>query len=329
MKKVAIFNDTSDDRGHYGCKVVMANLHSHLRQHRMETSFSLPMQLDWRSERHNLPSRGSIDAIIVNGEGSMHSSAVRTRARALAELGSFASEFYGVPAFVVNATFHNNDADFYQKLSKFSGIYVRDTASKREAEKFGVVCEVVPDLSMSRPLSTTSQRKGVGVTDSVIESDDIALRKFARSSAFDFRLMVEPKKVSLARGRILRPKYLQRKWNSWRDGRFPRFATTSDFMDWIASKELIVTGRYHTVSLCLLTRTPFIYLESNTPKITWLVQDAGIDQARKIEKLSEQLKETDIKRLDYTAAESNNLDNFLTHSSVSASAMFEEIARRI
>ena len=55
------------------------------------------------------------------------------------------------------------------------------------------------------------------------------------------------------------------------------------FLKWTAGKALIVTGRYHTVTLCVLTRTPFLYLESNTPKTTALVADVGLRTERKIE----------------------------------------------
>lgn len=36
---------------------------------------------------------------------------------------------------------------------------------------------------------------------------------------------------------------------------------------------MIITGRYHTATICLLTRTPFVAVESNTPKISALLQD--------------------------------------------------------
>ena len=42
----------------------------------------------------------------------------------------------------------------------------------------------------------------------------------------------------------------------------------------IRDSALVITGRYHAVTMCLLTATPFLAVESSIPKISWLLEDA-------------------------------------------------------
>ena len=60
------------------------------------------------------------------------------------------------------------------------------------------------------------------------------------------------------------------------------YLSNKEFIKWLCSKELVITGRYHTVTLCILTRTPFVAIESNTPKITALLKDVFDDNSRVI-----------------------------------------------
>ena len=49
-----------------------------------------------------------------------------------------------------------------------------------------------------------------------------------------------------------------------------------DFMALLSSSELVVTGRFHVVCLCLITGTPFLAVASNSHKVEGMLEDAGL-----------------------------------------------------
>lgn len=86
--RVAIFNDTRRT-SHYGCEIVMQVLEEQLRSRNMTIAFSWPMGRDWRDGIRNFNVFNGIDAVIVNGEGSIHHSDTRDRAHYLTEIARF------------------------------------------------------------------------------------------------------------------------------------------------------------------------------------------------------------------------------------------------
>jgi len=45
------------------------------------------------------------------------------------------------------------------------------------------------------------------------------------------------------------------------------------FIKKISNRKFVITGRFHGVIFCILTKTPFLCIESNTPKISSLLND--------------------------------------------------------
>ncbi len=330
MIRAAIFNDTSGDHGHYGCRVVMHNLQRHLQMRDVEIVFSMPFDRDWRKDLTSLPEPGSIDLIIVNGEGSMHSSSTKWRAGALSEVAKLARDHYNVPSFVVNATFHNNDQLFYEHLAEFSGVFVRDSASSHQAQAHDVANHVVPDLSMAFGLfSCHRSRSGIGVTDSVVAADNAALRGFSKSKSYDFCPMVEAQSHEISLNRIFRPKVVKQWLKSKITPTDRRFADANDFIKWLSSKELIITGRYHTVTLCILTKTPFMCFESNTPKISALLKDVGLNNPSRIfSRLPTDTSDLST-QWSFKAEELKRIESFLDRAATSNSKMFDLIVESV
>jgi hypothetical protein len=290
MMRVAIFNDTRGDQGHLGCTAVMDQLEALIAVIGGEVTFRWPFDRDWREAKDALPRRSDIDAIIVNGEGTMHGSPTRKNAVALAELGQFAKQHYGVPIALVNATLFNNDAGFYRSLKSFDLIWLRDEMSCNTAREHGLSVRYCPDLSMSHDWSKVAVlRQNIGVTGSVKHRDDLRLRKFASAAGAEFRSMVRVERSSPKKIMTLRVGELRKAWrarNRYLDlGPENQPKSPEALISWIASKSLIVTGRYHTATLCILTSTPFLFLGSNTPKITALCENVGIRTDRLIEDL--------------------------------------------
>jgi polysaccharide pyruvyl transferase WcaK-like protein len=272
-----------------------------------------------------MPGRDEIDAVIVNGEGSIHNSATRDRPHALAELAAFASEKYQAKSFLINSTFYNNEARLYEKLSKFTKVYVRDSASEREAKEFGLVTSVVPDLTLTYNYRAPwPARSGVGVTDSVIGGDSKRLFDLAVRNGFEFHRMVNSTHSAvhlLWSGQVSRAIEAIQRGDIFRDTTSVKSPSTEEFLRWLSSKELIITGRFHSVTLCLITRTPFVCVESNTPKISSLLKDC-------FESTTRMLDIQDIKgiaQFDFTQKEVEGLDSFLLRANSRATQMFDEI----
>ena len=177
--KVAVFNDTSGDRGHFGCLLVMDRLDALIRACGGKIVFRWPFDRDWRDAVDQLPGAEEIDLVVVNGEGTMHGAPGRSNASALAELGPFAKRHFNAPVALLNATLHNNDTGFYKSLEAFDLVWLRDTMSRDTAGKHGIEAGYCPDLTLSAEPPPQGARNGIGVTGSVSHRHDLALRKFA------------------------------------------------------------------------------------------------------------------------------------------------------
>ena len=287
--KVAVFNDTRADKRHYGCALVMDRIDDLVRELGGTIVFLWPLDLDWRDNLHLLPEVGDIDLLIVNGEGSIHGAPKNKRAVSLASLGRLAKQYFNVPSVLLNATICDNGAELYDELKLFDCVWVRDLKSVEICAERGVSARYCPDLTLTALLPENSmvERSGLGVTDSVDRESDLELRRASQKFSADFLPMVSdaPSNFSevckLRFGRI--KAWIRSSWLNFKFGSIKRPKNVSEFIEWLQSKELIVTGRYHTVTMCLLTETPFLFLSSNTFKTEALCADAGLNIGRKIE----------------------------------------------
>ena len=305
MIKAAIVNDTGG-KGHFGCDLVMARLREELARAGGTEVWSHPVGVDWQPLENELLKRPPVDVVIVNGEGSIHHSASRDRARYLPAIGPFARHRMRVPAFLINATITDIDQTVADDLREFTAIYVRDGGSRRELKAYGMDAKSVPDLTIGADLDRAGSRRGVCVTDSVVKDAADALQSAASLNGWSVRPMVSREKS---------------RW-PW-----SRKAGYRDFAKFLSSHDLVVTGRYHTVTLCLATETPFVAVESNTPKISWLLDDVFGSQRRLIAPL-------DLQRLqvaDYNTwsdVERAAVDRTKSAARRGAADMFANIASR-
>lgn len=261
--RVAVFNDTRPTR-HIGCALVMSELIAHLERVGIEPVWFHPVREDWHEVVDQIPSRGEIDAIIVNGEGSIHRPASRPRARYLPQLGPFAATKLGVPAFLVNSTLYEIDEESAADLATFERIYVRETDSLNVLKRFGLAGAVVPDLTVQAEMAQEGERKGICATDSVLVEPNRIIKAMCQSRGYALKNMV----------RIPKEQVFDTDQSA---------AHVKSFCDWLSSHELVVTGRFHTVTLCIATGTPFVAIDSNTPKITSFTRDVFGQSARVVD----------------------------------------------
>ena len=270
--KIAIINDTRPTH-HYGCRLVMENLMNLLHQEQVEVVWTWPVSTDWRKHRSQIKSMPEVDAFIINGEGTIHHSDERKYAQALIDFAEFSTTELKKPCYLINATLHKNSADAYRRMAFFRAIFVRDRGSLDELNEAGLQGQYVPDLTFAKNHKYTGgATAGTCVIDSTIRGDSQKLQDFAAERGFPFRSMVVARPSNAKFLRSPRP------WvkNVIRWLKTDRHISIDpvDYILYLRQFDLVITGRYHTVTMCIKNEIPFIALESNTPKIRYLLSDA-------------------------------------------------------
>ena len=278
MIRVAIINDTRPTH-HYGCMLVMENLTRLLSEKEVEVVWTWPVGVDWRKHKRQIKKQAKVDAIIVNGEGTIHHSENRKHARALSEFASFAKTELDTPSYLVNATLHKNSAQAYENLKAYRLIYVRDKGSLEELRSYGLAGVYVPDLTFAKAGNYVYEpSKPACVIDTALKSEIPLLKQYCQKHGFDFRSMVvaRPSNANFFRS----PRPFVKNLFKWLMGDRNVSTQPSAFINYLAEPEMVITGRYHTVSMCLKNKIPFVAIESNTPKISFLLDDALKDCSR-------------------------------------------------
>ena len=321
--RVAIFNDTTPEM-HYGCAMVMEALVAGLVSRGMEIALMWPVGKDWRPFKELIRASGPFSIVVVNGEGSIHNSEIRPRARYLSEIGRFAEKELGCPAFLVNATLANNGQDIYDNLLHFHGLYVRESRSEAVLSEYGLPSLRVPDLSFSwcpfTPMS--DERMGYLSLGSVLSEVEHVM------DAIDISVDLQRVRIIYRQDWLGRLERLSERLGfdtCSRIRRFTRRYAVGSFLNRLARHRLVITGRFHGVAACLLTRTPFVCIESNTHKISALLEDVLGDTARLLP-ISE-LARSDLARYElWDEREFSSINRYLVQARLDADRMFDKIA---
>jgi|GEM_PF-529020 Uncharacterized conserved protein len=238
--KVAVVNDTRKEN-HAGCTAVMEGLEGLLNDVGAEVVVRHPVSRDWVNTAF-LKAASKSDLIVVNGEGSIHSS--NFRAETLSNIGVYAAE-NGIASALLNCTIYNNSSSIMDRIRRFDLVACRDSFSVQICKEHGIKAVQTPDFSFLATLALPCQmsRSSLPIfTDSIVKEDQRALQDCATAMGADYmRMKGEP--------------------------------SPQGFVDRLARGAGVVTGRYHAVCLCINAGIPFIAIESNTPKISFLLQD--------------------------------------------------------
>lgn len=274
MTRVAVFNDTRPTH-HFGCMLVMENLLRLLNEQGVEVIWTWPVSVDWRQHKRQILKMPEVDAIIINGEGTIHHNDSRRFSQALIDMVGFAQDNLHVPCYLLNATLHENSPLAYQSLAKARAIYVRDRGSLIELdERGGLSGAYIPDLTFaSNPSHSNNEANSnqILVVDSAVKEDSRFLQEFASHEGFDFKSMVV---AHPSNARFLRsPRPWVKNVIKWLKSDRMLATDAGSYIRYLQGYGMVVTGRYHTVTMCLKNRIPFVALESNTPKVRYLLED--------------------------------------------------------
>nr|WP_312230358.1 polysaccharide pyruvyl transferase family protein [Pseudomonas sp.] len=341
--KTLLFNDTSSE-GHHGCHLVMQQIYTLAEQAGMEILRACPMHHDWQTDEQLQRDIRAADICLVNGEGTMHDDApLALRYGALAR---YCRE-HGVPCFLINSVWQNNillNAD----APLFTRIFVRDVLSQAALAEIGLPAEVVPDLTLSYQYEgATPVRQGLLINGSVLTERlreawriscanphlrYVSIRTIAPlqlGKGFDVYLRKNLRKRLKAYRRIA-ASYLHRYPAELPGSRIDklrwRYAVLAPrrFLALLRRSQGVITGRFHLVTLCLVTGTPFYAIASNTHKIEALLAQVGLG-----ERLRASYEEAvgDAQRIAFSEAEQAGIGSFLQDARRQAGEMFAGMAQ--
>lgn len=343
MLQAILFNDTSYD-DHHGCQLVVRQIRALAQEADIHIAHASPVRHDWTKDRFLLDQIAATDLCIVNGEGTMHDDA--PAAIMLGRLARHCSQL-GIPCVLINSVWQNN-RQLNEFAKDFSQIYVRDHLSRAELDQSGLAAEVVPDLTLTfRPEINGVPRHGLIVNGSVlkpVQQDlwrtltelpaDMDIRYLSIRTIPPLRFGNERRyffKSLKANSKMLRHKLSSRLGRP--DGSTSKglgrlrwrysVQSTEAFLSTLNAAEGVVTGRFHMVTLCMITGTPFLALGSNTHKIEGLLKQAGLS-GRLCDSYAEGISR--LPQLPYSEAERANLQEFLAGSLAAARQMFAGIA---
>jgi hypothetical protein len=306
------------------------------------------MRHDWRDDLSLQKDIMSADLCLINGEGTLHDDALA--AQVLVALGPFCRE-RGVPCFLINSVWQRN-AKLIEPARAFSGIYLRDHRSQCELTAAGIASRVVPDLTLSMILpASQGQRQGFLVNGSFYEErtqEAWAALQQESDPALGYLSIQALPLVQFGKGF---PAYvwksLRSRFKAWRARRQAqqktlgrtierrqikllrwKYCATSDsvFLSRLAGSQGIITGRFHCVTLCLLTGTPFFAIGSNTHKIEALLEACQLQERVYPDYASALAARA---RIAFDDTERLAVANFVRESRQQAQQMFAEIAASV
>jgi polysaccharide pyruvyl transferase WcaK-like protein len=261
MITISIVNDTKIT-SHYGCMLVVEDLLALLDKNNVEVIWTWDVSVDWRKYTNKILKKPKVDIIIVNGEDAIHHSKDRKFAKSLTEFSGFSNEILKTPSYLINVIFYKSKALENEKLREYRTIYVRDKGSLKELESFSLSVKYVPDLSFVNNASKNVQRqstKYIVVIDRAIKEDNLILKDCAKINEFSFKSMIIARQGN---AKFLRsPRFYVK--NIFKYLKHDRKLSTepSVYINYLRSYCLVIIGRYHTVSMCLKNKIPFIAID--------------------------------------------------------------------
>lgn len=294
---IVVLNDTAAIP-HYGCKVVMKRVVDSLTSYGFSVK-TVSVYSTWRVHKKLIDQ--SV-AVVVNGEGTLHHSA--KRGRTLVAVAPYCKA-RDIPVFLINSVWQDNNEEMAAEAADFMLRYVRESRSKKQFVAQGLSATAVPDLTLGWDYQPSSpSRSGRIYTDAVgMPATDLLYRLHREDPGSRYVTMTPPKGhrgdypdaeferlrppldetigetirlklnrayklIFLIRGKL---KNLARQWRGDLE-----MVPLNDFMHSLEAAELVVTGRFHAVCLCILTGTPFLAITSNSHKVEGMLEDAGL-----------------------------------------------------
>ncbi|MCC5965020.1 MAG: polysaccharide pyruvyl transferase family protein [Natronohydrobacter sp.] len=292
-------------------------------------------KMDWRNNPSALDLLSRCDAIVINGEGTLHHG--RKKASWLMDVARHPVTKTKELA-LINTIYQANPDHWAPMLKQFTHLYARDGRSAAEMARHAER-EVLymGDLSMSAgALPDTDAQQGILFGDSVSRSSSEKLARLASQVSLHEPSAIIPLTTSLFEDNPYKPylwrifrksKLVWRQKNLLQRHALMQFLPSEDaYIAKLRATRLSVTGRFHGICLSIIAGIPFVAVSSNSWKIEALFEDVGLDTRRLVP--VDQLKPGLILDEDwsFSTEEIQNIEKFLNRTVVRASAMFDRLS---
>ena len=321
---VYILNDTSYEK-HAGCLGVMDQIHKIVDAMSPPNTRVKTFSIKQIRQAKKEIIRQHPTHIIINGEGTFHSDS-KNGIRWM----RFASEVrikYQTKIALINASWFRNKS-LNSLLDICDLIYMRDQQSVKNASSVNSNLKIglATDLFYFFCINNDPHFEKGGKLQYCNDSVNFGVRERLRD--FGKRFGIFGTSMFIADGPIENLSIIMNTFSKRRLGSinyiksfilselyFQKSKSMSEFMLRACSSSSIHTGRYHMVVLCLATGRPFLYYDTNTPKIESLLHDVGLSgrKARptihpEIPKFSEMEKQLLIKFNDQSHIQKEKLE---------------------
>jgi hypothetical protein len=176
----------------------------------------------------------------------------------------------------------------------------------------GLEAQTISDLTLAFPAKVVHGGAG-GRLPMITDSADPVITGQLRELASSYPKAYAP--IQFSRfphsNRLHRPRVYLGKARRWAMDKLRYRPSLAGYLSRMCSSSVVITGRYHAVTMCLLTRTPFMAVESLVPKISWLLRDA-LGSTRRVFPDLETLTESDLWHdARWTEDEFEHLEHYL------------------
>jgi hypothetical protein len=263
-KKVYLLNDTRRDKNHIGCELVVKNIYQLCKDFNMSIIYS---DSAYPCNNQDMTLYSNIlkdcDIVIFNGEGTLHDSAGIN----MFEKCKIAKKM-GKSVFLINTVWQNNKKT-EKYLELFDLIACRESLSYQEIPiRYRNKTIIVPDLTFYNKLIVRDKNTKIIFTDSVIPEVSKILKNLAKIHNADFYYLYN---------------------NNEEDSKY----LSEDIVANLTEDSIIVTGRFHALTLGIKYGIKTLAIPSNTHKIEGLLKDVSAEELliTKYDCINEKLKE--------------------------------------
>lgn len=332
--KAVIMNDTRSDN-HFGCFRVMRIIEENLAARGIRVTARSPVRHEWAKDAAFLAALSESDVVVINGEGTLHHGARRGE-MVLRVVDHPACA--GKPVALINALYQDNPDAWGRYLEKIALISTRDSRSAAAAARHsGKPVGFVPDLSLCEAFAMPAvpvERNRLLVGDSISKDISRTLLQIVEERP-DAYLLPITKALKASKAhlplplRAFREGYIRLHAAAFRLKQ-PRVLfnkTEAGFLQDLLTGYLHVTGRFHSVCLCLVTRTPFLAVDSNSWKISALLEDLGLGKERLLSPQDLKSRAGNPQAASYSEDELATIEASLRQCQDKARHLFDDIAR--
>jgi hypothetical protein len=315
--RVLIVNETSKlpfNRWHLGCDLVSRTLVEGLRAQGLEcVGWTNSLAGLNRILEHDPEAR--FEAVVINGEGTMHDNA--DRAFEIASIGRYLQDL-GKRVFLINTVWQDNGARLDALVRGFDLVAVRESVSAEALARVRPDVRLVPDLCWSAEIARPAQRgTSIAVLDCVEPGTTARLADIARAAGLPLFVM---------------DRFFEAFHRAVRGGCTAEQAPRVLRRDDVGAPAGWIGGRFHGVVLALGAGIPILSTPSNTRKVEAMLADIGLDDKllapSTLDRLRrrDQLSELFAGPAGFGAADWRKVDDYKRRARLETGRLFAEIA---